>query len=74
MCTIPQKKGKDDTKGDSQIIRAAVPTTDPGERASSSSASKGGATSPVLAGQDTSAQYLEGRVPTEVCGGRALWS
>lgn len=53
------RKGKKDSKGGSQAIRAAIPTTDPGERASYPSVSNGRATSPVLAGQDTSAQYLE---------------
>ena len=50
------RKGKKDTKGGLQIIRASIPTTDLGERASYASISNGRAISPVLAGQDTSAQ------------------
>ena len=66
------RKGKKDTKGDSQIVKASISTTDPGERASYSSISSGRAISPVLAGQDTSAQpsarYLERSVEVGPCG------
>ena len=66
------RKGKKDTKGDSQIIKASISTTDPGERASYSSISNGRAISSVLAGQDTSAQpwgrYLQRSVEVGPCG------
>ena len=66
------RKGKKDTKGGLQIIRASIPTTDLGERASYASISNGRAISPVLAGQDTSAQpwarHLQRSVEAGPCG------
>lgn len=56
---LKKRKEWHDTKEDSEVVRAVMPSTGLG-RASSSSVSKGGAASPVLAGQDAPALHLRG--------------
>lgn len=69
MCYF-SRKGKKDTQGDSEIIRAATPTTVLGSRASSPLVWQGWATLSNLEGQ-----YLRGRATTEshVCSSPWSW-